>query len=126
MAAQALFKHGKPRFIDYTPSAGAITAGDVVVLRTAASNTMTGIVAGIAHHDIANNAPGSLAIGGGFYEAINLNNAADYAPVYWDDSVNKLTTTATNNAPIGAVSDNGGGGANSNCLFYHDGYAAGV
>lgn len=124
--AQALFKHGKPRFIDYTPSTGAVTAGDVIVLRAAAANTMTGIHTGIAHHDIANNTPGALAIGGGFYEAINLNNAADYAPVYWDDSVNKLTTTSTNNAPIGAITDNGAGGANSTCLFYHEGFAKAV
>lgn len=117
---QALFKSGNPQFMDYTPTAGAVSAGDVVVLRAAASNTINGLTCGIAHHDMANNEPGSLAIGGGVYEVTNLNNAADYVQIYWDNSANKVTTTATNNALFGSIVGSGGGGANTACLAKHE------
>jgi hypothetical protein len=101
--------------IDYTPSAGNVAAGEVVLL----GNT-TGLTCGIAHTAITNNTLGALAAGGGVYQAVNLNNAANYAKVYWDDSANKLTTVSTNNALFGFVVADGGGGANTNCLAVHD------
>lgn len=117
---QALFKQGKPSFMDYTPTGGALTGGDVVVLRSAAANTINGLTCAIAHGDIANNTAGALAYEGGIYECVNLNNAANFVQVYWDDTNNKVTTTATNNALFGFVVGNGGGGANTNCLVRHE------
>jgi hypothetical protein len=121
---QATFKHGNPIFIPYTPTSGDIAAGDVIVLRAAATNTINGITTGIAHGDIANNVEGALAVGGGVYEATSLQNNADYIPVYWDDSVDKLTTTATNNGRIGFITGGGGAGANTAVEFLHVPYVS--
>lgn len=112
--AEVTFRHGDPDMIDYTPSSGNLSAGQVVLL----GNT-TGLTCGIAHRDMENNVKGALASGGGIYEAVNLNNAANYAKVYWDDSNNKVTTVSTNNALFGFVVRDGGGGANSNCFVRH-------
>ncbi len=57
--AEATFRHGDPTMIDYTPSSGNITAGQVVLL-----GNLTGISVGIAHQDITNNTLGALAAGG--------------------------------------------------------------
>lgn len=114
MSAQAIFRHGEPVMIDYTPAAGDVTGGDVVLL----GNT-TGLTCGIAHHDIANNTTGALASGGGVYDVLNLNNAANYAKVWWDDTNNKITTVSTNNAQFGFVISGGGGGANTVCRARH-------
>lgn len=111
---EATFRHGDPLMIDYTPGSGDVAAGDVVVL-----GNLTGITVGIAHVDISNTTLGALAAGGGVYEVINLNNAADYAKVYWDDSAKKVTTTSTNTAQFGFIVRDGGGGANSTCLALH-------
>lgn len=112
--AEAIFRHGAPRMIDYTPGSGAIDAGQVVLL----GNT-TGLTCGIAHVDLENNVQGALAAGGGVYDVVNLNNATNYAVVYWDDSVNKVTTVSTNNMLFGVIVDDGGGGANSTCRALH-------
>jgi predicted RecA/RadA family phage recombinase len=80
----------------------------------------TGWTCGIAHADIANGAKGALAVSGGVYEVTNLDNAADGAKVYWNDSVNKVTTTSTNNAVFGFVVELGAAGANSACLCKHE------
>lgn len=112
--ADATFRHGEPRMIDYTPAAGDITAGDVVLL-----GNLTGLTCGIAHSDIANTKLGALAAGGGVYDVVNLNNAATYARVYWDASTNKVTTVSTNMAMFGFIVDDGGGGANSTCRVLH-------
>lgn len=111
--AQATYRHGEPLMIDYTPSAD-VSAGDVVLL----GNT-TGLTCGVVHTDIANAALGAIAAGGGVYDVVNLNNAANYAKVWWDDSANKVTTTSTNNALFGFVVADGGGGANSTCRALH-------
>ena len=112
--AEATLRHGNPRFIDYTPGAGNLTAGQVVLL----GNT-TGLTCGIAHQDIENTKLGSLAAGGGVYECVNLNNAANYTKVYWDDTNNKVTTVSTNNALFGFIEADGAAGANTNCLVFH-------
>lgn len=113
---QTTFRHGSPTMIDYTPSSGAITSGDVVLLGNTTSPTC-----GVAHTDIANNVKGALAAGGGVYTCVNLDNAADYDLVYWDfaGATEKVTTTSTNNAQFGFVVRDGGGGANTNCLVMH-------
>jgi predicted RecA/RadA family phage recombinase len=108
------FRHGDPVMIDYTAGAD-ITAGAVVVL----GNT-TGLCCGVAHTDIANGIQGALAAGGGVYDAVNLNNSANYAKVYWDSSVSKVTSVSTNNALFGFIVSGGGGGANSTCRVLHE------
>lgn len=122
--ANTTFRHGYPRMEDYTPSSGAITAGNVVQIGTVTANTAgSGSRALIAHADIANNAKGSLAAGGGIYTMLNLNNAADGAKVYWDPAGNaaKVTTVSTNNCKMGyVVEGTGGGGANSSVDILHD------
>lgn len=112
--AQATFRHGDPVMIDYTPASGNVTAGDVIL----AGNT-TGLCTVVAHMDIVNNTLGAVAAGGGVYDVTNLNNAANYAKVWWDDSANKVTTTSTNNALFGFVVSGGAGGANTTCQAIH-------
>jgi len=112
--AMATFRHGEPLMVDYTPAAGNVSVGDVVLL----GNT-TGLTCGIAHHDIVNNTLGAIATGGGVYDFVNLNNAANYAKVWWDASTSKATTTSTNNALLGFVVASGGGGANTTCRVRH-------
>lgn len=121
MAFEVTFKHGNPLKVDYTPTAGDVAAGQVVVVGAVTAN-MAGVqaLACVAHSDIPNNVKGSLAAGGGVYTCVNLNNAADGALVFWSDSVNKVTTVSTNNAQFGVIAPGtGGGGANSNCDVIH-------
>lgn len=103
--------------VDYTPAAGNLAEGAVVLVGNTA-----GWTCGIAHSPIANNALGALAAGGGVYDVINLNNAANGAKVYWDNSAKKVTTTSTNNATFGFVVAGGGGGANTTCRALHKPY----
>lgn len=112
---EATLRHGYPQFIDYTPTSGNVSAGQVVLL----GNTV-GIGLGIAHQDITNNTLGSVAIGGGVYEVTMLSNIANYGLAYWDDTNNKLTSTSTNNAVFGQITSGGGGGANATVYCLHD------
>lgn len=122
MATETTFRSGSPTVIDYTPSGGDVAAGEVVRLKNTASNSVeTGLALGIAHVDITNNTKGALAVGGGVYDVVNLNNAANYATVYWDDSANKVTTVSTNNARFGYIVSGGQGGANSTARALHVG-----
>jgi hypothetical protein len=121
--AEATFRHGAPTMVDYTPAAGAITEGQVVLLGSVTANTAgEGAVACIAHRPIANNELGALAVGGGVYDVVNLNNAANGKKVYWDDTNNKVTTVSTNNAVFGWIAASGGGGANSTAKAIHAPY----
>lgn len=113
--AEAIFRHGDPVMIDYTPSTGDVAAGDVILL-----GNLTGLTTVIAHRDISNTVLGAVAAGGGVYEVTNLDNAADGAKVYWDGT--KATTTSTNMATFGFVVRDGGGGANSSCFVLHHPY----
>lgn len=111
-------RHGdRPINADYTPTTGNVAAGQVVLL-----GNLAGITCGVAVDLILNNAKGAVSIGGGVYEAINLNNAANYAAVFWDDTNNKVTTVSTNNARFGSIASRGGGGANSVCDVLHNPY----
>lgn len=112
--ADATFRAGNPDMIDYTPSGANVDAGDVVLI----GNT-TGLTCGIAHVDIEDGYKGALAAGGGKYEVVNLNNAANGVKVYWDNTNKKVTTTSTNNALFGYVVESGAGGANTNCIVKH-------
>lgn len=115
--ADTTFRHGDPVMIDYTPAAGDIAAGQVVL----AGNT-TGLTCLVNHVPIANTILGAMAAGGGVYDVVNLDNAADYAKVWWDDSANKVTTTSTNNALFGFIVKDGGGGANTTAKALHHPY----
>lgn len=107
--AEATFRHGNPMMVDYTPAAGNVAAGQVVLIGNTA-----GLTIGVAHVPIVNAILGALSVGRGVYEVTNLNNAADGAKVYWDDSVNKVTTVSTNMALFGFIIPGWGGlGANS-------------
>lgn len=119
--SEAVFRHGYPVMVDYTPSSGNIAEGQVVVDGSVTANTAgKGALLKIAHHAIVNNTQGALSVGGGIYAVTNLNNAANSAIVYWDDSANKVTTVSTNNAKFGYVVASGGGGANTTCYALHD------
>ena len=113
--AEATMKHGNPTMINYTPAAGNISSGQVVLL-----GNLVGLSCGIAHQDITNNTLGALSAGGGVYEVTMLSNIAQYGLAYWDDTNNKLTSTSTNMAIFGVVVEGGGGGANASVLALHD------
>tara|TARA_R110000868_G_scaffold355133_1_gene616422 strand:+ start:62 stop:418 length:357 start_codon:yes stop_codon:yes gene_type:complete len=107
--AEATFRKGSPQMVAYTPASGALDAGDVVLLGNSA-----GITCGITHCDIANAVLGSIAVGGGIYDIISLQNNADYAKVYWDPATpTKVTSTSTNNALFGFIVEGGSLGANT-------------
>lgn len=116
MAQDTVFRHGDPKFANYTPGAN-IAAGQVVLV-----GNLTGWTCGVAHLAITNAVQGALACGGGIYEGINLDNAAAGAKVYWDNTNKKFTTTSTNNATFGFVVEDAGGGANTNCKVLHQPY----
>lgn len=108
-----VLRHGNPTFADYTPAAGNIAAGQVVLL-----GNLTGLTCGIAHQDITNNTLGSLAVTGGIYDVVMLTNIAAYSTVYWDDTNNKVVSTSTNNATFGVLLQ-GGTGANTTVQALH-------
>lgn len=95
MPFEARFLHGDPLMVDYTPGA-AVAAGTVVV---------QGSVVGVAHNDIAANALGALAIGGGVYEFAKASGGSTAigvgVQVYWDDTNNVATATASSHKKLG-------------------------
>lgn len=118
--AEATFRHGDPVMVDYTPSGGNVAEGQVVLVGSVTANTGgTGAIAMVCHRPIVNNTLGALACGVGVYDVTNLNNAANGAKVYWDDTNNKVTTVSTNNAVFGWIVAEGGGGANSTAKAFH-------
>jgi len=107
----AQFSHGDPIMIPYTPAGAAVAGGQVVVV---------GTIPMICHRDIAQNALGALAIGGGIYLCKNINNAGNGTKVYWDATNFGVTTTAAGNTTFGCVVEQGAGGANSQCGVFHN------
>jgi predicted RecA/RadA family phage recombinase len=80
--------------IDYTPGA-AVAAGDVV---------LQGDLIGVAKRPIAANELGALDVEGVFDFAKATNVAYTVGTIlYWDDTNNLVTTTATGNKQIGKV-----------------------
>ncbi len=80
--------------IDYTPSQ-AVSAGDVIV---------QGDLVGVAKLDIAANKLGALAVTGVFDFAKTTGNGTAIAfgtTLYWDDTNNVVTTTASGNKLLG-------------------------
>ena len=91
--ADVYMKHGNPQMADYTPSGSAVVAGQVITINAAA-----GLTCVVAHHDIAVGEKGAVAVRGGIYDCINLDNAALGTKVYFAQATKKVTTTATSNA----------------------------
>ncbi len=119
--AMSTFRSGNVETVEYTPGSGNVAVGDVVVISAATTNSTTGAAGllGIAHRPITNNTAGNLAIWGGTYAFVNLNNAATGAIVYWDASTNKATTVTNSNCLLGKIVANGGGNANTTCYVFH-------
>jgi predicted RecA/RadA family phage recombinase len=91
--AQAIFVHDG-NAVDYTPGS-AVAAGDVIV---------QGELVGVARTPIAANALGSLAVDGVFDFAKTTGGGTAITAgdnVYWDDTNNVATTTATGNKLLG-------------------------
>ena len=93
MPFEARFLHGAPVMVDHTPS-GAVAAGAVVV---------TADTPRVAHLDIPANALGALAGSGGVYEMVGDGAIAADRKVYWDDTNNKVTLTASTNKIFGVT-----------------------
>jgi predicted RecA/RadA family phage recombinase len=91
--AQATFvQDGKS--IDHTPVA-ALAAGDVVV---------QGDLVGVAFRPLAAGELGALCVEGVFDFAKNTGAGITVGTIlYWDDTANVVTTTATGNKQIGKV-----------------------
>jgi hypothetical protein len=119
----AIFRHGDPVMVDYTPTTGNVAVGQVVIV---GSGTTNAAMAGICHEAIANNALGALAMGGGVYDCVNENNAANGAKAYWDAANHKVTNVGANNATFGSIVSQGGLGANTICRVLHDPAYGGV
>lgn len=111
--AEATKRAGEARVIDYTPSSGNVSAGQVLLLGNTA-----GLCCGVATLAITNNTLGAVEVGGGIYDVTMLGNYAAYTKVYWDDTNNKVTTTSTNNALFGFLVT-GGTGANTTVKCLH-------
>jgi predicted RecA/RadA family phage recombinase len=80
--------------IDYTPSAD-VAAGDVIV---------QGDLVGVARFDIKSGVLGALAVTGVFDFAKATNVAYTVGTIlYWDDTNNIVTATATGNKQVGKV-----------------------
>lgn len=90
---EARFVSGNYDATKHTPGS-AVEAGDVIV---------AGACCLIAHHDIAANEEGAVAMGGGIYEvAANSGDViAQGDRVYWDDSANTAEEGATSNTHLG-------------------------
>ena len=88
---QATFVHDGD-FIDYTPG-GGLAAGDVVVQVD---------LVGVVTRPLAANELGAVEVAGVFDFAKNTGVAYSIGTIlYWDDTNNVVTTTATGNKQIG-------------------------
>ena len=82
------------KYIDHTP-AGALASGDVVV---------QGDLVGVVLRPLAAGELGSVAVDGVFDFAKNTGVAYTVGTIlYWDDTNNVVTSTATGNKQIGKV-----------------------
>lgn len=89
---KATFKHGRPLMVDHTPTA-AVSAGAVV---------MVGDEPRLAHLDIAADALGALAAGGGVYDIDkDGSDIADGDVLYWDVAEANVTTDDVGNQVFG-------------------------
>lgn len=93
MPLEATLYSGDPQMADHTPGS-AVAAGQVVIV---------GRTPRIAHQPIAANELGALAVGGGIY-TVTAGSGADIPDgrkVFWDDTNNVVTETASGNLAFG-------------------------
>lgn len=97
---QALFKSGEyeTKQITAAQAGGALTPGDVIVI-----GELTCVVHTIYTTDDYNDSRvAEVAVNGGLYSCLKgAGSMADGAKVYWDDSSNVVTTTASSNKVFG-------------------------
>lgn len=90
---QARFRYGDvTATVPYTPSGADVNAGDVVVV--AGLNL-------VATRKILDGELGSLNANGGVYECVGDAAIAAGTLVYWDNTNNKVTTTAGSSKKFG-------------------------
>jgi predicted RecA/RadA family phage recombinase len=71
---------------------------------------LVGALFGVASFDAVQGAPVEIAREGVFdVAAVTADTATQGAKIYWDNTARKLTTTATNNTLVGAVTVAKGG-----------------
>ena len=77
---------------------------------TGGQGVLVGALFGIAAHDAANGAPVEIDREGVFdVTAVTADTGAQGAKMYWDNTNRRLTTTATNNTLVGALTAAKGG-----------------
>jgi predicted RecA/RadA family phage recombinase len=82
------------KYIDHTPGS-ALSAGEVVVL---------GDLVGVVERPLSSGEAGALAVDGVFDFSKNTGVAYTMGTIlYWDDTNNVVTTTASGNKQIGKV-----------------------
>lgn len=89
--AELVQGHDAPVMVDHTPGS-AVSAGQVVNV---------GHVPMVAHKAIAAGAKGALGAHGGVYRCEPDAAIAAGQPVWWDDTANQVTETASGNNHFG-------------------------
>jgi hypothetical protein len=97
-------------------STNPVNGGDVLV-------TGGGLQCLVAH---TQRSAGNLSTHGAAYEVVNLDNTANFKPVYWDPINLGVTSTSTGNAFFGYIAAQGGLGVGTLCIALHHPLAAAV
>lgn len=114
-ANEAIFVQGDPSMLDYTPGS-AVAGGSIEVI---------GDLPLVAHRDIAANEKGALAAFGGVYRILADAAISQGVKVYWNDSTNRVTVTASGNKVFGYVVPGGASsGAGAYATVFHHPEAA--
>jgi len=114
-ANEAIFYHGDPLMVDYTPGS-ACPGGQINVI---------GDLPLPAHRDIAANEKGALACGGGVYKILANAAIAEGLKVYWDNAAKRVTVTSSGNKVFGYVVPGGASsGAGAIAIVWHQPEAA--
>jgi predicted RecA/RadA family phage recombinase len=88
---------------NYIQAGGVITVLAPYVVASG-QGVQVGALFGIAAYDAAQGAPVEIKREGVFdVSAVTADTATQGAKIYWDNTARKLTTTATNNTLVGAV-----------------------
>lgn len=106
MAFEAQFIHGDPLMVDYTFS-GTIADGQVIVVDDLPL---------ISHRSWVSGDEGALAAGGGVYDCIADAAIVAGSIVYWDDTNNKVTETASGNKIFGYVAPSSSSAADGDTI----------
>lgn len=113
-ANEVQFKLGSPVMVPYTPSGADVPAGQVTVVNN---------VPLVPHTILYDGKVGAVAAAGGVYLCTGDAAISAGKVVYWDDTNNKVTETATGNKPFGFTVSACSGDA-ATCLVYHNPVAA--